>query len=88
MRILFGFGGGTSSERSQRQWIGRAFGAPLGCYVVGIVGAGIAIYGLYQCYRAITRNRDSTVDLSRTRMRPMMDVLGFLACSPAAQCSS
>jgi hypothetical protein len=75
-RIMFGFGAGTDAERSQKQWIARAFEAPLGRYVVGFTGAGIVIYALYQCYRAVTRRRDSTVDLSRTSLRPVLDVLG------------
>jgi hypothetical protein len=75
-KILFGFGRNASSERTQQEWIARAFGAPLGRYVVGAVGVGILFYGLYQCYRAVTRNRDSRVNLTRTRLRPILDVLG------------
>lgn len=77
MRILFGFGSTANGERTQKEWIARAFGMPLGRYTVGTVGIGISIYGLYQCYRAVTRNKDSRVDLTRTRLRPILDVLGF-----------
>jgi len=76
-KILFGFGGHTSSERTQKAWIARAFGVPLGRYAVGIVGAGILIYGIYQCYRAVTRNRDNRVNLTRTRLKPVLDALGI-----------
>lgn len=76
MRILFGFGSTGGGERSQKEWIGRAFGMPLGRYVVGIVGIGISIYGLYQCYRAVTRDKDRRVDLARTRLRPILEILG------------
>lgn len=41
------------------------------------MGICIALYGLYQCYRAVTRNRDSRVDLTRTRLRPLLDALGI-----------
>lgn len=77
MRILFGFGGTAGGERTQKEWIARAFGVPLGRYAVGIVGIGISLYGLYQCYRAVTREKDSRVDLSRTSLRPIMDAFGI-----------
>lgn len=76
MKILFGLGGTANGERAQKGWIERAFTLPVGRYVVGIVGIGISLFGLYQCYRAVTRNKDSRVDLTRTRLRPMLDVLG------------
>lgn len=76
MRILFGFGGSASGDRTRQEWIARALGAPLGRYVIGAVGIGISLYGLYQIYRAVTRKRDSRVDLTRTRLRPVLDLLG------------
>lgn len=76
MRILFGLGGTESGERNQKEWIARAFGVPLGRYLVAIVGIGIAIYGLYQGYRAVTREKDSRIDLTRTALKPLIDVLG------------
>lgn len=77
MRILFGFGGNVGGERAQKWWVARAFELPLGRYVVGAVGIGILLYGVYQCYRAVTRDRNSRIDLTRTRLRPVMDVLGI-----------
>lgn len=77
MRILLGFGRTTNGERAQKAWIARAFGMPFGRHIVGAVGAGIAIYGIYQCYRAVTRAKDSRVDLTRTRLRPLLDALGL-----------
>ncbi|MBV8853285.1 MAG: DUF1206 domain-containing protein [Sinobacteraceae bacterium] len=76
MRILFGFGHTASGERTQKVWIARAFGVPFGRYVVGAVGVGILLYGLYQCYRALTPDKDKRVDLTRTRLRPIMNLLG------------
>ncbi|HTW37747.1 MAG TPA: DUF1206 domain-containing protein [Steroidobacteraceae bacterium] len=76
LRILFGLGAEESGREAQTKWIARALGAPLGRYVVGAVGIGIVLYGLYQCYRAVTRHKDSRVDLTRTRLRPLIDVLG------------
>lgn len=77
MRILFGFGRTANSERTQKEWIAHAFGIPLGRYIVGAVGIGISLYGLYQCYRAVTRNKDSRVDLTKTRVRPILEALGL-----------
>jgi len=77
MRVLFGLGSSAGGERTQKEWIGRAFGLPLGRYVVGIVGIGISLYGLYQCYRAVTRDKDSRVDLTRTRLRSILDIFGL-----------
>jgi len=77
MRILFGFGNAANGERTQKEWIARAFDMPLGRYVVGAVGIGISIYGLYQCYRGVTRDKDRRVDLTRTRFRPLLDALGI-----------
>lgn len=77
MKILFKFGSTPGGERTQKEWIARAFGVPLGRYAVGIVGIGISLYGLYQGYRAVTRNKDSRVDLSGTRLRPILDAFGI-----------
>lgn len=77
MRILFGAGGTAGGEGAQKEWIARALALPLGRYVVGIVGIGISLYGLYQGYRAVTPDKDSRVDLTRMRFRPLMDVLGI-----------
>ncbi len=76
-RILFGYGAKPGGERAQKEWIARAFEVPLGRYVVGTVGVGILLSSLYQGYRAVTRGRDSTVDLTRTRLRTVIDVLGI-----------
>jgi len=76
MRILFGFGVRANGEQTQKEWIARALGVPFGRYIVGITGLGIALYGLYQGYRAVTRDKDSRVDLARTRLRPVLDTLG------------
>lgn len=76
MTILFGFGRYAGGEKAQKAWIARAFEVPFGRYFVGIVGIGILLYGLYQWYRAVTRHKESTVDLNRTRLRPVLKFLG------------
>lgn len=77
MRALFGIAGDADGEHTQKEWIARAFTMPLGRFIVGSVGLGIAIFGLYQAYRAVSRRRDSTVDLTSTRLRPLLDALGI-----------
>src|SRR6185312_2440741 len=77
MRILFGLGGTARGERAEKEWVARAFGVPLGRYVVGAVGIGVLLYGLYQCFRAVTRRKDNRVDLTRARFRVIIDVLGI-----------
>ena len=78
MRILFGLGRTVNGERARKEWIAQAFAIPLGRYAVGIVGIGIALYGLYQCYRAVTRDKNSRVDLTKARFRPILDALGII----------
>ena len=75
--ILFGLGRYAGGEKAQKAWIARAFEVPLGRYVVGTVGIGIFVYGLYQWYRAVTRHKESAVDLTRTRLRPVLKCLGI-----------
>lgn len=77
LRILLGLGAAESGKQTQTRWIAQALAAPFGRYIVGSVGIGIVLYGLYQGYRAVTRRKDSRVDLTRTRLRPIIDVLGI-----------
>jgi hypothetical protein len=65
---LLGFGM-AEGERSQARWTARAMALPLGHYAVGIVGAGIAMFGLFQFYRAATHSKSKRVDLTRTILR-------------------
>ena len=76
IRILFGFGATGGGRETQTKWIARALRLPLGRYVLASVGIGIVLYGLYQAYRAVTHRKDSRVDLTRTRLRLGIDVLG------------
>ena len=77
LRVLFGAVHRADAEHVQRRWIARAFDVPLGRYVIGGVGIGIIVYGLFQGFRAVSAHRDDTVDLSQTRVRPLLDVLGI-----------
>ncbi len=80
--LLLGFGGATVGGRSQAVWTGRAMALPLGRWVIAASGAGIAIFGLFQLYRALSRNKTERADLMHTRLRGVIIVLGtfgFLA---------
>jgi hypothetical protein len=63
-------------KQSQARWTARAFSLPVGRYLVGIVGAGIILFGLWQFYRGMTRDKNNRVELSRTRFRVAISALG------------
>lgn len=66
---LLGLGAAESDQHAQARWTARVMALPAGRYAVGMVGIGIALFGLYQFYRAVTHSKTDTVDLSRTRLR-------------------
>jgi hypothetical protein len=76
LRSILGLTRADDGRQSQVQWTARAFSMPVGRYLVGLVGAGIIIFGLWQFYRAVTRDKNRRVDLSRTRLRPAINALG------------
>jgi hypothetical protein len=73
---ILGLSRADDERQSQVKWTARAFSMPVGRYLVGLVGAGIIIFGVWQFYRAVTRDKNSRVDLSRTRLRPVINALG------------
>ena len=80
--LLLGFGGSPDHGRSQAVWTGRAMELPLGRWVIAATGVGIAIFGLFQWYRAVSRNKTNRVDLTHTRLRGLiiaLGIFGFLA---------
>jgi sugar phosphate permease len=55
---------------------------PLGRWMTAATGAGIALFGVFQWYRAASRNKTERVDLTHTRLRGVIIALGafgFLA---------
>jgi hypothetical protein len=66
-----------NGEQSQVRWTARAFALPLGRFLVALVGAGIIIFGLWQFYRAATRDRNQRVELGRTRFRVAIRAIGI-----------
>jgi len=79
---LLGFGGAADEGRSQAAWTGRAMALPLGRWIIGATGVGIALFGLFQFYRAASRNKTERIDLTHTRLRGIiiaLGIVGFLA---------
>jgi uncharacterized membrane protein len=73
---LLGLAHADHEKETQVQWTARAMAVPVGRYAVALLGAGIVVFGLWQFYRAVTRDKNKRVDLSRTRLRFAIDVLG------------
>jgi hypothetical protein len=73
---ILGAGRGNDEKQSQVRWTARAFALPVGRYLVGLVGAGIVIFGLWQFYRAVTRDKNKRLDLDRARFRLALSALG------------
>jgi hypothetical protein len=73
---LCGLARADNERETQVQWTARAMAVPVGRYIVALIGVGIVAFGLWQFYRAVTRDKNKRVDLSRTRLRFAIDVLG------------
>jgi len=79
---LLGFGGAADGGHSQAVWTARAMALPLGRWITAATGAGIALFGVFQWYRAASRSKTERVDLTQTRMHGVIIALGtygFLA---------
>jgi Domain of Unknown Function (DUF1206) len=77
MSLMFGFGGVSDAGHSRAVWIGRAMALPLGRWMTASAGAGIALFGLFQFYRAASRNKTERVDVTHTRLRGVIIALGM-----------
>jgi hypothetical protein len=74
--ILLGIA--TSDEKqSQENWTARGMALPGGPEMVGLVGVGILIFGLWQFYRAFSGDKNKRVDLRHTPLRPLISALGI-----------
>ncbi|HEY2685974.1 MAG TPA: DUF1206 domain-containing protein [Steroidobacteraceae bacterium] len=63
-------------KETQVRWTARALTVPAGRFAVALIGVGILAFGFWQFYRAATREKDKRVDLSRTRLRILINALG------------
>jgi hypothetical protein len=73
---LFGLSHADNEKATQVRLTARALAIPVGRYAVALIGVGIVVFGLWQFYRALTRDKNKRVDLSRTRLRFAINVLG------------
>jgi len=80
--LLLGFGRATGDGHSQAVWSGRVIALPLGRWMIAATGAGIALFGLFQLYRAASQDKTERVDLTHTSLRGViigLGIFGFLA---------
>ena len=73
---LLGRAAASDGGHAQAVWTGRVMALPLGRWLVAATGAGIGLFGLFQGYRALTANKTKRVDLTHTRLRVLIVVLG------------
>lgn len=73
---ILGLSRADDEKQSPVRWTARAFALPVGRHIVALVGTGIVIFGLWQFYRALTRDKNKRVELSRTRFRFAISALG------------
>jgi hypothetical protein len=73
---LLGLARADHETQTQVRWTARAMALPVGRYVVALIGIGIIVFGLWQFYRAATRDKNKRLDLRRTRWRLPINVLG------------
>jgi hypothetical protein len=79
---LLGFGGAADEGHSQAVWTARAMALPLGRCMIAAIGAGIALFGVFQWHCTATRNKAERVNLTHARLRGVIIALGtfgFLA---------
>lgn len=65
VRMALGSGGPGGGESEARERTGMLMEQPAGPWLVGLVGLGLAAYGLYQFYRAFKTKLGKRLDLSR-----------------------
>ena len=64
MRLAMGAGRGQGGTEQAQGWTAWLMSQPLGVWLVGLVGAGIAANGLYQFYRAFKSNLTEDLNLT------------------------
>jgi len=74
---ILGFSRATNERQTQVKWTASAFALPAGRLIVALAGAGIFIFGLWQFYRAVTRDKNKRVELDRARFRIAISALGL-----------
>lgn len=83
VRMVRGSGGGQGS--GARHWTARLMEQPFGRIAVGLVGAAIAAYGLYQIYKAFKSDLDRRLDLERSAVATRRRVVALGRAGTAAR---
>ncbi|MGH7445682.1 MAG: DUF1206 domain-containing protein [Longimicrobiales bacterium] len=60
---LSGFAGSGGGSNQARHWSARLLEQPFGAWLLGAVGVGFGVYGLYQIYRGISSRLDKLLRL-------------------------
>lgn len=84
VRMLRGTGGGGQGNGAQH-WTARVMEQPFGRIAVGLVGAAIAAYGLYELYRAFASDLDKRLDLARSAVATRRRVVALGRAGTAAR---
>lgn len=76
MRLTLGTTGG-GGRASLNEWTARVMSVPMGRWLVGLAGAGVIAYSIYQLYKAITGNVRKHIDLSSLDAQSTKVALGL-----------
>jgi hypothetical protein len=74
--ILFGWGA-VDGALAHSRWSARLLQFPAGRVIVASVGVGIGVFAVTQFYRAVTDDKSKRVDLSHTKWRRLINMLGL-----------
>jgi hypothetical protein len=77
MWSILGLSRADDERESQIKWTAWIFALPVGRYLVALAGGGIVLFGLWQFYRAMTRDMNKRVDLDGARFRLAVTALGI-----------
>jgi hypothetical protein len=77
IRLAGGHASGSGSDASTRHWTQRAMREPLGRWGVGLAGAIVLGYGVYQLYRAVAAKLGKQLRLERAQARVRRVIVGI-----------
>lgn len=83
VRMLRGSGGGEGN--GPQHWTAALLDKPFGRLLVGIAGAGIAAYGMYEIYRAFASDLAKRLDLEGSAVATRRRVVGLARAGTAAR---
>lgn len=83
VRMLRGDGGGQGG--GAQHWTATVMDKPFGRILVGLAGAGIAAYGMYEIYRAFAADLAKRLDLEGSAVATRRRVVGLARAGTAAR---